>query len=338
MADVAAAAGVHPTTVSLALRGHPSIPETTRVRVRQIADRLGYRPHPLVSALMTFRRSSRDASRHTTLAYVTSSQPAGAWRQSQTLREQFAGAKERARSQGYHVEEFPLFASGLTPARVNQVLRTRGILGLIIAPLRNGANTLPLEWEHFAAVGVAFTLQEPNIPRVGSDHGQSVRLAIQECRRRGYRRIGLAVQRTLIERVEEQWLAGYLVEHAHPAALRHPPPLIVDRLEEETFRVWFHRERPDVVLTGGDPGSVLAWLRKARCRVPADAGVVSLDLHERDGSIAGIDQHSHELGAAVVDHLIARLHRNERGVLPRPLRIHSMGEWVDGLSIRPIST
>jgi DNA-binding LacI/PurR family transcriptional regulator len=335
MADVARLAEVHASTVSLALRNHPSIPEATRARVRHAAEQVGYQTHPLVSALMSFRRSAREVPRHTTLAFVTSSRPTNAWRESRTLRDQLAGAQERAQRLGYHIEEFPLNAPGVSPARFNQMLRNRGIIGLIVAPLRNDTDTVPIQWEHFAAVAIAFTLQRPDIPRVGSDHGQSIRLAIAECRRRGYRRIGLAVQRSIMERVEQQWLAGFLVEHAGISPRSTPAPLLAEPWSESTFLKWFKAQRPEVVLTGGDYASVLSWLKCAGVDVPGQVGVVSLDVHERDGSIAGIDQHSEELGAAVVDHLIARLHRNERGAPPRAVRLHVMGEWREGATIRP---
>lgn len=337
MADVARLAKVHASTVSLALRNHPSIPEATRARVREAAEKIGYQSHPLVSALMAFRRTARDLPRHTTLAFVTSSQPTTAWRESRTLRDQLAGAQERAQMFGYHIEEFPLYAEGVTPARFNQMLRSRGILGLIIAPLRNEADTLPIQWEHFAAVAMAFTLRQPDIPRVGNDHGQSIRLAIAQCRQRGYRRIGLAVQRTIMERVEQQWLAGYLVEHAGLSPRSIPAPLLADPWSERTFIAWFEAQRPEVILTGGDAASVLSWLKRAAVDVPGRVGVVSLDLHGRNGAIAGIDQHSEELGATVVDHLIARLHRNERGAPPRAVRLQVMGEWREGDTIRPPS-
>jgi len=335
MRDVAKLAGVHQTTVSLALRGHPSIPEATRARVRKAADRLGYQPNPLVSALMASRRSPLAVVRHTTIAYVTSSPPGDNWRESQTLCEQYEGAREQAQRLGYNIEEFPLFAAGMTPERANQVLRSRGIIGLVIAPLRHGGNTLPLAWDHYAAVGVAFTLHWPNIPRVGSDHAQSVRLAIFECRRRGYRRIGLALQKVLLERVEEQWLAGYLVEHAYPKARAKVPPLIVEQWKKESFLSWFRKHRPDVVLTAAYQGAIINWLRSDGYAVPGDVGVVSLDLHVNAGRVAGINQDSRRIGAMVVNALVARLNHNERGVLPQPVRIHLMGEWVDGLTVRP---
>jgi LacI family transcriptional regulator len=338
MQDVGDLAGVHRTTVSLALHNHPSIPESTRARVRAAADKLGYRLNPLVSALMSSRRThSSEASPHTTLAFVTSSKPGVDWRQSQTLREQFAGAKEQARLQGYKVEEFPLYADGMSPARANQVLQNRGIIGLIVGPVHSELKTLPLEWDRFAAVGIAFTSNQPNIPRVGNDHEQSVRLAIRECRRRGYRRIGLAVQRNILERIEEQWLAGFQIEHTYPKRTRHARPLIAEKMNEETFLRWFKTERPEVVLAGGDYTNLLGWLRSARYTVPADVAVVSLDLHEYDGSVAGINQDSTRIGAIVADTLIGRLNRNERGALTLPMRIHVTGHWVEGDTLRPMA-
>ena len=52
-ADVAAAAGVAPTTVSLVLNRHPgvNIPESTRKRVFDAAERLGYRPSRVACSL-----------------------------------------------------------------------------------------------------------------------------------------------------------------------------------------------------------------------------------------------------------------------------------------------
>lgn len=336
MQEVAHALGVHASTVSLALRNHPSIPEATRTRVREIAERLGYRRHPLVSALMSFRRSAGGAAPHTTLACVSSSPPSDDWKASPTMREMLAGARAQAQALGFKIEEFPLFQRGMTPERFHQVLTARGIVGLIVAPVRHGGDTLPILWDHFSAVAVGFTLRRPAIPRIGSDHGQSARLAIKECRRRGYRRIGFVVAQGQLTRVEEQWLAGYLTEHAHPSVLPHPPPLVMYEIREKPLLAWIGRHQPDVILTAGSVNSLplLAILKRAGIRVPGDLGVVSLDLHVRDGSIAGIDQAQAEIGATVVDHLVGQLHRNERGPRAADLRLHVMGTWHEGRTVR----
>ncbi len=53
--DVAKAAGVSTATVSRALRGLPNVTESTRLRVREAADRLGYVPSPSAASLVTGR-------------------------------------------------------------------------------------------------------------------------------------------------------------------------------------------------------------------------------------------------------------------------------------------
>ncbi len=53
--DVAAAAGVSITTVSDALNGKGRLPDSTRLHVREIADRLGYRPSAAARTLRTGR-------------------------------------------------------------------------------------------------------------------------------------------------------------------------------------------------------------------------------------------------------------------------------------------
>src|ERR1700712_2596131 len=72
MRHIAELAGVSVMTVSLALRNHARITQKTRTRIQEIATRIGYRPHPYVSALManlkTFRH--RHAGASATLAFI----------------------------------------------------------------------------------------------------------------------------------------------------------------------------------------------------------------------------------------------------------------------------
>src|SRR5690606_18100520 len=52
LSDIAKQAEVHVTTVSLALRNHPRLPERTRKRIQKIAEELGYQPDPVLQALV----------------------------------------------------------------------------------------------------------------------------------------------------------------------------------------------------------------------------------------------------------------------------------------------
>lgn len=57
MADVAAAAGVSRATVSRVLTGDPAVVESTAAAVREVIDRLGYRPNRAAQALMGASRT-----------------------------------------------------------------------------------------------------------------------------------------------------------------------------------------------------------------------------------------------------------------------------------------
>ena len=64
--DIARQLDVSHTTVSLALRNHPSLPAATRARIQKLARELGYRPNPLVHALMAHVRAAQPVKSTTT--------------------------------------------------------------------------------------------------------------------------------------------------------------------------------------------------------------------------------------------------------------------------------
>ncbi len=81
VADVAAAAGVSPSTVSRALRNHPDIPRTTCERIQALALEMGYRPDPLISALLA-RRYRKGGAEIGTIAFLTTHLTRDGWRKS----------------------------------------------------------------------------------------------------------------------------------------------------------------------------------------------------------------------------------------------------------------
>jgi LacI family transcriptional regulator len=145
--DIAARLGVHPSTVSRALRNHPAISEAVRLRVQAVAREFAYKPNPLIAALVRSRKARRAGSYRANLGYVYTA-PVGrvtAWRKDYDAL--FSGARTRARFLGYELEEFNLSGTRFTPRRFTQILLTRNILGLILPPLYATQDALPVEWE-----------------------------------------------------------------------------------------------------------------------------------------------------------------------------------------------
>jgi len=327
--DVAARAGVHRSTVSLALRDAPRISADVRRRVQQIARDLGYRVNPLVAALMRSRRSGR-ATRDVVLAFVTSYPTRDGWRPARHDRPDFfPGAVERARDFGYRLEPFWCKEPGVSPKRFCDILANRGITGMIIGRLPPGLHALDLEWNRFSCVALGMTLREPRLHHVTENHFSTVSQAMQRCLERGYRRVGFVFSEANDSpRVGDRWLGAYLRHQlAYPVRSRLPV-CPGDPADAATFATWVRREKPDVILaTHHRP--VLAWLRALGRRVPEDVGVVDLE-NRPESPCAGIHYDPAKVGALAVEMLVGLMHRNETGVPEDPHEVLLTGHWREG--------
>src|SRR3954469_2784440 len=111
--DVALACGVHPSTICLALRNSPSIPEETRQRIRQAAEKLGYQPNAAARNL-AFMRSDRKGPGSLPLAWLNQEPRRNHWHADPSARVYFEAARRRAEELGYHLEEIWMREPGMS--------------------------------------------------------------------------------------------------------------------------------------------------------------------------------------------------------------------------------
>ena len=328
MQDVARASGYSRAAVSMALRGDRTIPEATRLRIQAVASRLGYRSSPLVAALMSLHRRRRVGTEAATvIAYLSSHSPENPWRRQEVYRSMFAGASERATELGYRVEEFELGTRGMTPARMGEILRTRHINAVIVAPLPHRDTQLDFDFSSLAVVSLGLSVQAPLIERVSNDHFQSAVLAVQRCVTLGYRRIGLAVSEETSHRLDHRWLGGYRLAVEQHGFGGHVPPLMTARTAGliAAMPAWLRTHRPDVVILGNSEANLFA-------RVPVAIGVVDLGVARRDDAKTGIFQNYQLQGAVAVEHVIAKLQSNTLGPVAEAHLHLVAGIWVPGRS------
>ena len=333
LSEVAKAAGVHASTVSLALRDHPRISLPVRRRIQKLAVQLGYRVNPLVSALMQSRRTGRP-SRHVAIAFVTDQPTSSGWRPRQPARPDFfPGAERRAGELGYKLEH--LWAeSDMTPNRFRDILAARGVHGLIIGRLAPGQNRLKLPWDRHSCVALGMTLESPVLHHVTENHFDTVWQGMRRCIDYGYRRGGFVYSSVIDSpRVGERWLAAYFRQQLHFAAEDRLRPCIQTPPHELEFRAWFARERPDAILAAR-AGVILTWLRRMGVRVPADVGLVDVEA-EPKLACAGVYHDFSKVGALAVEMLVGMMHRNETGVLRDSHEILFGGCWSDAWSLPP---
>jgi LacI family transcriptional regulator len=174
--DIAAAAGLGRTAVSLALRNHSSIPPQTRQRVQQVAEELGYRPNPLISALMMHKRAASAMPQHLPIALVTQFQKPSPWEYGWVLPELHQGLADRAVMRGYRLEEFWTRSPGMSMRRLSKILQQRGIPGVVVCPLPVAHGHLSLDWANFAAISIGYTLVRPALHRVIGHHVHGVQV------------------------------------------------------------------------------------------------------------------------------------------------------------------
>lgn len=337
LAEVAAACGVTKMTASRALREGTVVSADTRARVREAAERLGYRPDPFLAGLAEHKRRKAGPEKKATLAYVTQ-YGAGTdferWRDWPVYGGFFAGAKARAEALGYGLEEFSVTASG-TRARAERVLANRGYAGLLMAPSYSPAGYTRLGMEEFPVVALGYSLRKPRLHHAVSNHYQAVQDVVHELKKKGYERPGLAVSRQMDARTMHRWTASFRSwQEMFLPASRRVPLCLYDHEQQDAATVrWFERERPDVVLT------ILSWERDGLSRAgwafPRDAGYAALSLQANEtGKCAGFSEEPPAVGASAVDLLHLLILRNERGVPACPLGLQIGGRWHDGPTLR----
>jgi LacI family transcriptional regulator len=330
--DVAERAGVHRSTVALALRDHPRIPEDTRRRIRALADKLGYRQNPLVAALMRARRSGRGV-RHVTIAFVTNYPTRHGWRPEHHQRPDFfPGAVARGLELGYKLEPFWLAEPGMNPSRFGEILATRGIHGLILGRLPPGQHAVELPWARFSSVALGMTLRSPRLHRVTENHFDTAWQAMQQCLARGYRRIGFAfTEANDSPFVGDRWIGAFLQQQLKLPARDRLPLCPGSPATPEEFARWFERHQPDALLVNHAPPTH-EWLQRLGKSVPRDVGLVELEDHPEHGS-AGVYYDPAKVGALAVEMLVGLMQRNEKGVPQDQHEVLLSGEWREGKTL-----
>ncbi len=311
--QLARAVGLSQTAVSMALRNSSAVSRATVRRVQAAARRLGYRPNPLISALMAQRLSGSSSRFRAKLAFLTPFPPHEAWRHSSYAAGCFAGAQAAARARGYLCEAIWTAEPGRSRDRLSQILWTQNVQGLIIEPLQVDQPPLTLDWSRFAAVSLDYSLADPELHRVVDDHAFGIERVLEEVGRLGYRRPGLVIRAVQDVRTHHSRLGVFLVQRRLHPEWTEVAPLVLpsDQWDTQRFVEWLRRERPDVILT--EETQVPATVQAAGLRVPRDVGIAFFHKEEPVRHLSGLQVDSREVGATAASILMRLVEMNDRG-------------------------
>ncbi len=330
MADIAKLLKVSASTVSRALKNDPRISAELRAIVQQKVQELGYRPNPMVSALMLNRRSASKHFGMNTIALITDYGGGDHWQQKDVCRWEYEGILKRADELGFHIEEFALADYGGDVTRVESVLKARGVCGVLLGVSRGRSRKTLMATQHFVVAGLSAYFREVTVDRSNFHGLYNVRLALNEIRKLGYRRTGLVVPEFNNRLSGYQWSASALDRQRRLPEEERCAPFVPDGdMAEEAFFKWLDAEKPDSLLVYKLP--VKTWLAKRGLRIPQDIGVAY--LYRTDAEMktsAGIDGNLQMVGAAAVDLVVEGLSSNRMGLPEHPKEILIKGHWCAG--------
>ncbi len=331
MRDIARSLGVSHVTVSYALRGMPRVSEIMRRKICTEAERMGYRPDPLLQALSTYRRTSKSTKIHAALAWLC------CWERPEEMFERkefhayWAGVKQTAEAHGYRLEQF-IPSPSLSLQRIQQIMRARNILGVFIPPPQSSFNMklTDLDWSDFVLVKFGHSFGDLRVHLVTSAHVHNAALAFAKIRERGYRKIGFVTSVYSMKRT--QFASGVLRAQYDVPKKEHVPILLLPEEDLKSGRSaalakWLERERPDAVLS--NLRELPGMLKELGLRIPQDIGVAALSVHDGNAD-AGIDQNPFEIGRAACEMIIAQIIHGGGGVQEFPRELLVDGAWTDG--------
>ncbi|HEU5078620.1 MAG TPA: LacI family DNA-binding transcriptional regulator [Opitutaceae bacterium] len=317
--SIAHAANVSTMTVSLALRGSLEVSAAERARIQALAEKMGYRPDPLLAHLMEHLRSQRTLKIHRNLAVL------------QTLDATFVkrlieGARTRAERLGYSLDQVDLGIYEGKRNALTRMLLARGVAGVLLAPTADPASYSELlDWNNFPAVAMTYSVIEPRVHRVVTHHFDNAVRTFVFLRQAGLDRIGLAMTGDMEFRTNHSYSGAYF-RIGSSREVRVFPILYLDQSSRRDIRRWFERHRPDAIVVANASQVRQLVLPALGPRVCAKVAFAALDYESGEG-IAGMDQRFEIIGSHAIDALVAQIHRNEKGLPANPTIGMVEGHW-----------
>ena len=209
------------------MRNAPHVLDATRNRVKRAAKEVGYEPNPLLARLMKTVHGATRKRVRAVIGVIRDDLPEDDLHSPAFQYVSNRDIRARAEQHGYAVEEFLVGRDGISAARLNGILRARGIEGLIVSPQSSRHIAAQIDFAPFAAATFGYGLRSPALHRACANMMQGILETAAKLETRGYARIGLAVTRWIDARSGHAYSGGILHHQQQLPARRRVPPLFV---------------------------------------------------------------------------------------------------------------
>lgn len=325
--DIAREAGVHYSTVSLALSSSPRLPAATRKHLQKLAKQMGYSPDAAMKALSAYRSAKRPHPVSSGLAYLTDMP-----RDNRFGRAVLAKAQEQAERLGYNLIEFNLSDSDTSLDHFESVWWHMGLRGVLIGPCQNPGTKLPGSWDRWVVVAYGYSVTEPAFNRAVEAHFLNMTRHLEELRLHGYQRIGLHLPGHLSERTFGLLHAAYLLDQHNSRSA--PIPLLTTDLKPADlarFDRWRKKWKPDCII--GLP-EIYRHLLDSGVNIPDTLGFSLLSWKEFKPPCAGWDMRAEALAGHSISFLVSLIHEQVLGIPEIPRIFMIPGKFHEGPTLR----
>jgi LacI family transcriptional regulator len=330
--QVAARAGVHLSTVSLALRDDPRLPEATRKKIQSLAAEMGYVPDAAMRALCAYRSSVRPKEVQSGLAYLIDHAP----KPDSLSAIVYQGAKAQAARLGYNLITFNLAEKGATIERFQSIWRNSGLRGVLVGPFRNVGITLGGDWDQWITVVYGYSVEAPLFHRAVFDHFQNMLVHLQVLRSKGYKRIGLSLAQRTSDSTHGMLHGAYLLDQARHGPKKSIPILTQRTRDADELEQWVQKERLDALISYVEEYSILV---ERGWKIPEQLGFSLLstwaqDQRGKSASFAGFDTKAEILASNAVSFLVSLIHEQAYGISDTPRSTMVTGTFREGKTVR----
>jgi DNA-binding LacI/PurR family transcriptional regulator len=327
LADVAQAARVSITTVSLVLRGMGNISSKTRNHVRKVAQKLGYRPNLAASLLA---RQSHD---HTVPAIPIAL--IGMGTKPFTSHHFVRSFTQHATEIGFQVIK-PELSACSDFSHLLRVLYHQGVRGIVLNHSFDVRQISDKDAVRFSFLFHGKSLTDHRFHYVGTEIFESTRLLWETIWERGYRRIGAAICRHQQELQDdfarEDAVFGCQLRHN----AQHIPPFLGDHNDYDGIVHWVRDVKPDAIIAFNS--AIDIPLLQAGFNIPEDIALCALHIHETEERVTGLYQNVDDLGRIAAHQIESMICRNETGFAAYPHALLVAPVFKEGVTLPPFSS
>jgi LacI family transcriptional regulator len=335
---IAKIAGVSPAAVVYALSDSPKVSQKTRLSVKRIAEKLGYKRNVQASSVMRSFRQSHQPGSAGTIAVIYPSGTFDSIPIASGVHKLVPSIKARLKDLGFTADVYNLGGVRNDTAYLRRVFYSRNILGAIVLNAVHHLDRLPFDNTDIRTVAIGYSI-DGDLRRVCPDQYGDMLLVLNKLVSLGYRRPALLMYEDLDQRTNFRFTAAYDVFYHRVLGLS-APKIYTGNCESLRFTKWLAKEKPDALLfeeLSFHPMWVRAHVERAGLNVPRDVALVSIDVVQNTAeiSLAGLSQNWHNLGIRAVEAIVGDIYSGRADSIMNDT-VQSVelvsGKWVSGWS------